>query len=80
MRHTNCNCDVNSKCSKFIQSTTLLGINLIKKGRLEGIESTREKIMEEFSTYNRGREVDISEAALQNNNSQSILEDLSQLN
>ena len=76
----NCNCDVNSKCSKFIQSTTLLGINLIKKGRLEGIESTREKIMEEFSAYNRGREVDISEVALKNNNSQSILEDLSQLN
>lgn len=75
-----CNCDIHSHCAKFIQSTTLLGINLIKKGSLEGIESTREKIIEEFSSYNRDRGDGVNEVSLQNNNSQSLFEDLSQLN
>ena len=75
-----CNYDVDSHCTKFCQSTTLLGINLIKKGGLEGIESIREKIIEKFSTYNNDRGADTYEAALQNKNLQSLFVNLSQLN
>ena len=75
-----CNYDVDSHCARFCQSTTLLGINLISKGGLEGIESTREKIIEKFSLYNKDRGAGTYELPLKNKNTQSLLDNLSQLN
>ena len=75
-----CNRDLHSDRSYFIQSSTLLGINLIKKGRLERIESTREKIIEEFAFYNSDRGVGAGESAVSISNIQNRLEDFSRPN
>ena len=75
-----CNRDLHSDRSYFIQSSTLLGINLIKKGRLERIESTREKIIEEFAFYNTDRGVGTGESVVPINNIQNRLEDFSRPN
>lgn len=60
-----CNRNEHSGRVSFTQSSTLLGINLIKKGRLERTESAREKIIEKFNLYNRARGVGVDELAVQ---------------
>ena len=60
-----CNRNEHSGRVSFTQSSTLLGINLIKKGRLERTESATEKIIEKFNLYNRARGVGVDELAVQ---------------